>query len=447
MESQMNIGSDIFSSPVRQEEDAGESLTQRLYTRHPGLPEASAKDSTQKALDELRKLAAAEPWQEKNTSAPTRTPTEESSDLEQEIHSFQRYQQDLVKNYLELSHNRPKLLDYGLYILHGWEEQNTPVQMLPFSLLTEESRKSTGGHYVRLKGKGIVINPGSGFMENFHQQNLSIKDIDFVIVTRNHIEAHNDVKKIYELNNESNKNSSHIHIIHYYLQQAAYQELAASLKPNFRNARHTIHSLETYLDSPDVENVELSDGIRLHYFQTTQERDFPIVIRLEITDSGAHNQQGKPGIRLGYISGTGWSPLIAHHLGRCDVLLAGFGNTNQNDYTLLSYNEDTLGFYGTYSLFEEVAPRLMLCTEFGGREGDIRAEVIKKIREDVEGGARSLPYEPIALPGDIGLTVDLLTFKIQCSMSHTFVDPSQVRIVKTSESFGRLQYLAPRFCI
>lgn len=367
--------------------------------------------------------------------------------LEERIRLFQNSQTEGMQSYLQQTEKNHRLEENALYVLNGW-----PAYTQKSILFTEESRKSCGGHYLRWNGRGIVLNPGPGFLENFHNQRLSIRDIDFVIVTRNNRDAFADVRGISELNHQLNKISPERQIIHYYLHQRVCQELSPFLKPSFKQARNTIHKLEMYLDSPDVEKIELDEGIFLHYFQTSMPRalqnyressdehsfnNASLGIRLELT-----NDERK--LKLGYLSGLAWSPLLAHHLGHCDLLLTAFGNTNPNDYSKLGYNEDSLGYFGTSTLLEELAPRLMLLTEFGGREGDVRIEVVKKIRSEYARNSSQLSSSLLA--GDVGLIVDLNSLNIKCSISEALVAPRDVSVVASSESFGHLRYLSSRYC-
>lgn len=373
---------------------------------------------------------------------PSPITSENTHGLEQRIRFFQNHQAESMHSYLQQADKNSKLTENALYVLNGW-----PAHAHKSLLFTEESRKSCGGHYLRWNGKGIAINPGPGFLDNFHRQGLCIRDIDFVIVTRNNREAYADVKAISELNHQLNKIAPERQILHYFLHQRVCQELAPFLKPSFKQARNTIHKLEMYLDSPDVEKVELDDGITLHYFHTTMpgalnnyrensdDQSFnnsSLGIRLELS-----KEMKK--LKIGYLSGLAWSPLLAHHLGHCDIMLAAFGNTNSSDYSKMGYNEDSLGYFGVSTLLEELAPRLMLLTEFGGREGDIRIEVVKKIRS--EQGNHS-----VLLAADVGLMVDLNNLNIKCSISEASVAPKDVNVVASNESFGHLRYLSSRYC-
>jgi len=367
-----------------------------------------------------------------------------SSALERCIQQFQDDQINQMQDYLQNAESHSQLQNDALYILNGWNHRHSKNTFL----FTEESRKSFGGHYLRWQGKGIAINPGPHFLDHFHAQGLCIRDIDFVIVSRNSPEAYADVKAISELNQQLNQTSPDRQIIHYYLHQRVCQELAPFLKPSFKQARNTIHKLEMFLDSPDVEKIELEDGITLHYFLTTMPDTLPHY-RENVQD--LHFNRSNFGIRLelanetkqlkiGYLSGLAWSPLLAHHLGHCDLLLAAFGNTSPTDYSRLGYNDESLGFSGMATLLEELAPRLLLLTEFGGREGDIRIEVTKKLRAECQASPSTV------LPADIGLIVNLDALNVKCSISDEIVATQNIAVCASRDRFGRLKYLSPHFC-
>lgn len=465
MEDPMNTDSDIFSSPKSQEPGNTQQLTERLYTRRKEIQETDpfmgkAPESDALAFEELKKLASGSAGIEKEPfnnfmAAELGIDLGIGEALEQRIKAFQVSQAELTNQYLQQGKLRIKNPDFCLYYLNGWPPSTEPKtrQTDPF-FLTEQFRRTNGGLFLRWNGKGTVINPGNQFLKNFHAQGLHIHDIDFVIVTDDRAESYADVKEIYDLNYQLNKVSQQLHIIHYYFNHKAFQDLSRILKPHFKQERHNLHSLEIFLDSPDVEKVELADGIHLNYFQASQ-RDYmnardakeerknqsSLGIRLDL------KTQDKISAKIGYIGHSPWNPLLAHHLGSCDLLITGFGNTTPNDYNKISYNQDCLGYYGTFTLLEEVAPRLLLTGEYSGREGDIRLEVSQKIRNEYASHTGSSSRKlPVVLPADIGLFLCLKTQKIHCSVTNTWVEPSQIRVIKTTDSFGQLQYLAPSCC-
>ncbi len=373
--------------------------------------------------------------------------------IEERTKAFGQLRSELITEYLNQSEKREDQIEKGVYILNG--TCSASKEMPPAARFLYGKRQtplSCSGFYIRWEGKGIVVNPGESFLENFHEQNLFVKDIDYVIITRDNPRAYADIKRIYNLNYQLNQVSPELHVINYYLNQKAYEELGHTLKPHFKQERDTVHCLELFLDSPDVENIQLDNGILLHYFSTTpRDSFFPSSDKSQLGSQTPYSlgirfdlssiEENKV-LSLGYVTGTSWSPLIAHNLGRCDLLITGFGTTNLNDYSKLNYTDGNLGYYGTFSLTEATEPRLVICTEFSGREGDVRLEIAKKLRSELNLSEDKASKTQV-LPGDPGLTVDLQTFTIQCSVTRKSLDPSNVRVVKTHETFGHLQYLAP----
>ena len=433
------------------------------------FPSSSTYDSPQASLTErLYALAKEEAYKSKNTphanftesASQTYYPDLNSeSELESKIQNYQQNQSHLLQQYLEASKRRANTGLDEITVVDGWSLSETESQTHPwFKQFSERFRKHQSGLYLRWNGKGIVINPGQGFLRIFHQMGHFIQDIDFVIVTRDQPEAYNDVKEIYELNHQLIAAGKDIQIIQYYLNQKAHRELAPIIKPNFKQARNTVHNLEIFLDSPEVEKVELADGITLNYFLATPASS--IYKQTRIQDERRSSQQTTLGIRLdlkgqndktttriGYISGAGWSPLLAHHLGQCDILMTGFGNTSQGDFAKANYLEECLGYHGTYSLIEEISPRLCLITDFGGKEGDIRLEVARKLRHEL-GEARSHSRSvPVILPANTGLQLELNQMQIKCSVTHQWIDAQRVKVAKTCHTNGGILYLSPSCCL
>ena len=185
--------------------------------------------------------------------------------LKDQIAAFQESQKSLMLQYVERSQKRPHLLADLLHLFSGWAPKQSD------QLLTDLDRKSTAGFFVHWKGRGIVVNPGPQFLHYFHQQGYFINDIDDVIVTRAAPQAYANVEAIYDLNYRHNSASGNGHLIRYFLHQAAYRRLAPLLKPQFKQERNTVHCLARYIDSADVERLQLAEGISLSYLYPIQE--------------------------------------------------------------------------------------------------------------------------------------------------------------------------------
>jgi hypothetical protein len=276
--------------------------------------------------------------------------------LAKKIASFEATQKEHVSRYLRENAVSRNKLDFALFYLNGWPSNLSDKNTFPLPmLLTEQTRRSRGGVFIRWNGKGIAINPGENFLQHFHAQGLHIYDIDYVIVTGSRPSCYAEVKELYDINYELNKVSPSLHVIHYYFCHQAYQELSRVLKPHFKQERETLHSLEIFLDSPDVEKVELAEGIHLHYFSTSSRDTFStrnthkderndknnaeLGIKLELKTLSADKEE-KSGVRIGYVGQCPWNPLLAHHLGHCDLLMTHFGNASTNDINKISYQAE-----------------------------------------------------------------------------------------------------------
>jgi hypothetical protein len=435
----MNTDSSLFSFPKSQDPSMTAALRKRLYP-------VSQEDTPFKAAGHVKEIKKPLEIDSYVRLSPICSTAEQ--ELENRIASFQKSQAALWADYREQAKQRAPLPNSFLGILTGSKTKESGDVIF----FNETLHQDPGGYFLRWNKKGIVINPGKGFIRHFHRYGLHISDIDFVIATQSNPETYEDIHDIYELNYQLNRTCPEdLRVIHYYLNPAVYQELSIKLKPNFKQERHTIHRLELFADSPDVEKVDLNSEISLLYFPTSTwevlaqnlpnpERSAGMTsalgIRLELRIS---NEKRK--IHVGYLAGTGWSPLLSCHLEHCDVLIAGFGNTHSSDYNKISYTEGCLGYFGCFSLIEETDPKVAFCTEFTGRKGDISIEIIKKMRHELA-QKHSLSEHPRIFPGDAGLFFDLSDQKIRCSITGTFVDLSQIHVARSSPT-GALQYLSP----
>lgn len=314
------------------------------------------------------------------------------------LDSGQTPQPKLVKDYLKKMSGQ--IQDHSLLFL-----AHMPTD--EFSILL--SPHSSSGIYLKWNGKGIVLNPNINFLSHFHENGLHIRDIDYVIAPSDHVGTHCAIQSIHQLVNQVNRSSSDAKIISYFLNQKTYRELSHSLKPHFKQEKNSVHCLELFLDSPDVEKVELNRDITLHYFSQGEET---LGFCLEL------KAQGKT-ISLAHLTGL-VSPAQVSILKNCDALITDENCLKSNDFT---------------TLIKEIAPSMVFCTEFSFDEGDRRLELISKLRHD----SKNLKI----FPADEGLFVDLLMGQIQCSLTKKWVSPSNIQVIKTKELYGKLHFLSP----
>lgn len=352
------------------------------------------------------------------------------------LDEYTRRYQKLLEDYIEEVSSRVECQENCLFAFNTWSKD---IKDLPLPLHLDPRKSINDGIYLRFKGKGIAINPGRHFLEALHKKSFSLLDIDYVIVTHSKREALQDISHIYDLNSQLNRLLGKPHVIQYYFNRATYQEMIQILKPRYRQEKSALHCLELYLDTPDVERIELQEGITLGYFLTAQSfnpfspvESLNLGIKLELEDRELTRT-------VGYVSGSQWTPILGHHIGSVDVLIAGFGTTQQSDLEKERYLDDCLGYYGTLSLIEEAPPTLALLGEFNKTVAGARLEIVKKLRED---SASASPNTTV-LPIDPDLNVDLEKMQIQCSVTKEWIPPCLAKIVQGSDPLGNLQFLSP----
>jgi tetratricopeptide (TPR) repeat protein len=359
--------------------------------------------------------------------------------LTHSIAVFHQKQEQLIGDYMDMLESRPEPSENSLYVLQGWKESAQKTSLM--HLLTQDAYRTAGGFFIRWNGKGIAVNPGKHFLELFHRQGLHIRDINYVIVTNEDPNTYAETEDIYNLNYQLNQSRSGLQVIHYYLNTKAHENLAQKLKPNFKQERNMIHCLEIFLDSPEIEKIVLNEDIILAYFPSSKTHS-NLTISLELRSRNRETGDLQS-ISVGYVSNAPWSAYLSQNLGHCDLLIAGFGHTNLDDYSKNTYNEDCLGYNGTYSLMESVQPLLLLCSDFDGREGDIRLEVVKLLRQQYLEAHPHSEQTPVVLPADSKLVLDLMNLHVQCSVTNVKVHPLNISVIKTTEGGGHLQYLSP----
>lgn len=370
----------------------------------------------EKALDFVQKALQLDPSDPVTLGLKERIEHEEveqklfdpSDLLEKRMHEFVQSHKNRLRQYIA---GEKSSKESALYVIENWHE------------VDHFSTATSGGYFLRWLGKGVVINPGPHFIDSLRKRGLHIGDIDYVIVTKEPKDRYAEIQKLHQLNAQLNQERESIHTIHYYLSQPCYQLQAPYLLPHFKQERGSIHCLELYADSLEIESIELCDFITLRYF--------PLPKSLGICIDFTHPDQ--TAMHVGYASGSNWSPSTAHFYQNCHLLIAAVGDVDCDDIDQIDKKADCLGYFGCLELIEQIQPRVALCCEYSGLQGDIRLELIRKMRSAIQGTT--------ILPGE-GIGIDLETLQVECS--NEWIDPALVRVVRTADHFGALCFLTPQ---
>lgn len=362
--------------------------------------------------------------------------------LEEKIAHFQEERATLLSRQADCFQNR--ILRENVFLgLQGWDSsgqmQENREESLSFvyPLLPTYFKRMSGGFYVRWQERGIVINPGMSFLHRFYEKNFSVTDIDYVIVTQDALEAGNDLKAIFDLNEQQNnmrKGQSLPHIIHYYLHKQVYQNATGFLYPNFREEKDMLHSLEFYRNSSSSgwETISLNKEIDLVYLKISGLD--PLAIKLIL-------QEGSLTRSIGFLSSLPWSSSFSALFQECDCIVAGFGSTREVDFNKQHYQKECLGYFGCSSLLFSTHPKVFIFSELDGTQGDIRLEIVKKMRQEY---LMEQPQGETALfMNDFDFQCNLTKMKVYCSICQTMASPERVRMVRSHKCFGKIHYLCP----
>lgn len=282
-----------------------------------------------------------------------------------------------------------------------------------------------GGYYLRIDGKGIAINPGKSFFESLFQQGFTLFDIDLVIAHHPTAEMGAILKEIHTLNRELNRTllsyEQEPHVMRFLLHPELYSALGRELRPEFREERHSLHSLETFAQNDGEESYEIAKD--LHLFYTKAQND-ALALRLQTKNHA-----------LGLLSGTGWHERLKPFFASCRFMLCGIGKTPAEDLEKVSLQTDALGLFGLAQLLESLPELdLVLLSEFSRQDGDIRLELVKKIRQ-------MAPKGPTVLPVAFGFRLHLDDGRMAIS-SKELIHYQEVKAVRAEGAFGPLLYVS-----
>lgn len=311
-----------------------------------------------------------------------------------------------------------------LLCLKGWSS-STPAFSLGRGINGKQF--SGGGLFIRWEEKGIVIDPGINFMENFHKLNLYAHDINYVIVTHNHIDHYCDLNKIIDLDYQFDLK------IKYYLDEITYNEC--------------IKHFESFSSHNKVYKTTISDENKTFTKEILKNKITIMAFRTEHNCVGSFGIKlklgGKDNFVLSYTSDTAFFKELPEFLDGSQIIIANFSETNHTDLFLQEYKTDHLGLYGCHTILDELKdkPDIFFLSEFWGGLGDIRIEISKRLKSLQKGNI-------VIVPSDIGMICTLPDMKLCCSSCKDYYHANDIQILKPMQSSQNpiLQYLCKK-CI
>lgn len=303
--------------------------------------------------------------------------------------------------------------------LKGWSS-STPE----FSLgLWDKRVKCGGGFYLHYMGKGIVIDPGLNFIENLHEQNLFIQDIDVVIVTHNHIDHNSDLAKIFDMSYQTKQK------IRYFLDADTYKKYLREIEEVEKDEKDLVQKVFPNVEEKKrVYKIKIKSGEKLKFFVHPTE----------------HACEGAYGFKLclednilGYTSDTAYKPEIGAFFSDVDIIIANISETNGEDINLKKFKTNHLGVNGVYNLLANMGDRKVTCflSEFWGGIGDVRLELAEIVKNYLKNENIDI------MPMDIGMTYFFDNSCFLCSSCGKKFESEEKRIIRIGKQNSELMCL------
>ena len=375
------------------------------------------------------------------SKADTPIDVKTSSDiLEQVVSAFQERKEvffeaintieSKFKKFTDTNRSIPDGFPSFLSVLRKW---NSYTPIFP----SEKGDNKGGGYFLYHKGKGIVIDPGFNFIENFYQEGFKVADIDAVLITHAHNDHTVDLESI-------------ITLVHKY-NGAIKDSVKEEMKDKRENWKKidlllnvgTFMKYSGWLNLKDSKEINSVTVLQPDTTYNLQEDYFGITIH---TTRAKHDEviDNKyaigfildiEGIKIGFTGDTGWDyenngniakPFIEHkpklviaHLGSIKSKEFKYvGASNEKERNECFYDQH-LGLLGISKFLDATKPDLTIISEFGEELRDFRKEIVQGI-----GDVLNLN----CLPGDIGLHIRLKDLGIYCFIDGKFVDFKQTKV-------------------
>jgi len=414
-----------------------------------------ARNNRNSTLRHLGRLNEAQKEEEKLSSEKkkkikkSKIPPEKKKKMILEIDAIEEVKNRLSGKYEEIfkakKTNRDKLAaslkprnepltDNFFLVLRRWNSY-TPI------MLTATESNLGGGYFLYWKGKGIVIDPGFDFFDNFFNNELLIYDIDAVIITHAHVDHCNDFESlltlIYEYNNE-NKEKKKIDV---FMNLGVMKKFLGWIpieedKENILIKR--VYPLEKGV-SYDLGDYSFRLTVTEAIHDEILSKTYPVGLIFELYGEGQYTRD-KP-FRIGYTSDTIHDEHVEEQYNGVDIIISHLGSVDRKDFNLEeeeSYSKHKLVeptdmddfspeeeegeihhlmLRGVISTIYKSHAKLAIISEFGEELGEHRMTIVDALDKVFQENNMAR-----CLTGDIGLNVLIPDLKVKCYYNKEYVD-------------------------
>lgn len=325
-----------------------------------------------------------------------------------------------------------------LSALRGWSSAVT---------LLEGSRDGHwrgGGYFLKWQERGIVIDPGFDFLDNFHDAGFHAREVDAVLVSHSHSDHNFDLRGLDDLRYEIYRRSIETHpdgSRHPALGKSVFvidEDTAKAFGDDNPPHRGTAlkFSKGDFQIRRWLEPGNLNLPATIEHFPVEHGEDVPhaVGIRLRL------HRDGQPDFVIGYTGDTRLFDGLADHLQDCDLLIAHISQPDPQEFNDDSARKKVhLGYNGVAELIKATTPKLTVVGEFWAGLADLRVDLIHGLRRRTNSKA--------ILPMGLGFHLSLPSLEVECTECRKPTPFGQIRIAPPTSPFGPLGYLCQRCLI
>jgi len=316
-----------------------------------------------------------------------------------------------------------------------------------------------GGYFLVWKGHGIAVDPGVDFVTQLYRKELSIADVDTVIVTHCHLDHTRDVESLVDLNYRYNQakgfkphpQNDDFREFQFCLCDSAFMKYSQYLKTSgCCRAAQLVRGGDT---QQITDFIELQ-AVSVQHMDINGCADEAIGLVFVLKDENG------PVARVGITSDSKWIESLPESFRGCDVMVAHLGTieVGEEEAATAGKGEATadgdgggflktdlknhLGTKGCFRLLQRVKPKIFVIGEFGEELVETRFKIIQVFHRLKPDQTRFVLGGDSHLAIGLGKELSVCCSHRECARSWTRIPLDQVRPVLGGDFL--FQYICPQ---